>query len=47
VKACAESLCSGRYLVLTHRGNRADVAEHIFPRIIELLAERNGSKAET
>jgi len=38
VKACAESVCSGRHLVLTHGGNRADVAEYIFPRIIEILA---------
>ena len=40
VKACAEKICGGRYLVLTHGGNRADVAEHIFPRIIETLAEK-------
>jgi hypothetical protein len=39
VKACAEKMCGGRYLVLTHGGNRADVAEYIFPRIIEILAE--------
>lgn len=39
VKACAERICHGRYLVLTHGGDRADVAEYIFPRIIEILAE--------
>lgn len=38
VKACAEKICGGRYLVLTHGGSRADVAEYIFPRIIEILA---------
>ena len=40
VKGCAEEICGGRYLVLTHGGNRADVAEYIFPRIIEILAEK-------
>ena len=38
VKACAENICDGKYLVLTHGGSRADVAEYIFPRIIEILA---------
>ena len=38
VKSCAEKICEGRYLVLTHGGSRADVAEYIFPRIIEILA---------
>lgn len=38
VRACAEKICGGRYLVLTHGGDRADVAEYIFPRIIEILA---------
>lgn len=37
VKACAEKVCGGRYLVLTHGGDRADVAEYIFPKIIEIL----------
>ena len=40
VKAWAEKICGGRYLVLTHGGNRADVAEYIFPKIIEILAGR-------
>jgi len=40
VKACSEEVCGGRYLVLTHGGNRADVAEYIFPRIIEILAAK-------
>lgn len=31
--------CEGRYLVLTHGGERADVAEYIFPRIVEILAQ--------
>jgi len=38
VKACAEKICGGKYLVLTHGGSRVDVAEYIFPRIIEILA---------
>jgi hypothetical protein len=32
-------ICEGRYVVLTHGGKRADVAEYIFPKIIEILAE--------
>lgn len=39
IKACAEEVCEGRYLILTHGGQRADIAEYIFPRIIEILAE--------
>ena len=39
IKACAEEICEGRYLVLTHGGQRADVAEYIFPKIAEILAE--------
>lgn len=39
VKQCAEAVCEGRYVVLTHGGNRRDVAESIFPRIIEILSE--------
>jgi acetoin utilization deacetylase AcuC-like enzyme len=35
---CAREICQGRYLIVTHGGYRADVAEYIFPRIIELLA---------
>ncbi|MBW1780698.1 MAG: hypothetical protein JRL30_08145 [Deltaproteobacteria bacterium] len=38
IKACAQDICDGRYLVLTHGGNRRDVAEFIFPRIIDILA---------
>lgn len=38
IKICAEEVCRGRYLVLTHGGRRADVAEAIFPQIIEILA---------
>lgn len=40
IKACAEEICQGRYLVLTHGGRRADVAEYIFPRIVEIMAEK-------
>jgi len=38
INRLARELCGGRYLVLTHGGCRADVAEEIFPRIIEILA---------
>ncbi len=38
IKECADEVCGGRYLVLTHGGARADVAEYIFPRIVKLLA---------
>lgn len=38
IKQCAGEICQGRYLVLTHGGARADIAEYIFPRIIEILA---------
>jgi len=39
IKTCASEICEGRYLVLTHGGRRADVAEYIFPKIVEILAE--------
>jgi acetoin utilization deacetylase AcuC-like enzyme len=39
VKECADEVCRGRYVIVTHGGKRADVAEYIFPRIIEILAE--------
>jgi acetoin utilization deacetylase AcuC-like enzyme len=39
VKAWAREVCGGRYVVLTHGGRRAEVAEYIFPGIIEILAE--------
>jgi acetoin utilization deacetylase AcuC-like enzyme len=39
IKQAAEEMCGGRYLILTHGGARADVAEYIFPKIIEILAE--------
>jgi len=38
VKKCAEEVCEGRYIIITHGGYLADVAENIFPRIIEILA---------
>lgn len=38
ISECAEETCQGRYVVLTHGGKRADVAEYIFPAIIEKLA---------
>ena len=39
IKACAREVCEGRYVVLTHGGKRRDVAEYIFPGIVEILAE--------
>ena len=39
IKQCAVEVCQGRYLALTHGGARADIAEYIFPRILEILAE--------
>jgi acetoin utilization deacetylase AcuC-like enzyme len=38
IKECASEICKGRYLILTHGGQRADVAEYIFPKIVEILA---------
>jgi acetoin utilization deacetylase AcuC-like enzyme len=38
VKECAGKICEGRYLILTHGGQRADVAEYIFPKIVDILA---------
>jgi acetoin utilization deacetylase AcuC-like enzyme len=40
VKTCAEEVCEGRYLVITHGGFRIDTTEYVFPRIVEILAER-------
>lgn len=39
IKQCAKEVCQGKYLVLTHGGHRADIAEYIFPKIIEILSE--------
>jgi len=39
VKQCAREVCQGRYLIVTHGGCRADVAEYIFPAILQILAE--------
>jgi acetoin utilization deacetylase AcuC-like enzyme len=38
VKRAAGEVCGGRYMIITHGGARADVAEYIFPRIVEILA---------
>lgn len=40
INECAREICQGRYVVLTHGGHRVDVAEYIFPQIIEILAGR-------
>jgi len=37
VTHCAREVCGGRYLIITHGGYLADVAEYIFPRILEIL----------
>ena len=39
VKECTRGICGGRYLIITHGGAMREVAEHIFPRIIEVLAQ--------
>lgn len=39
VKRCAEEVCQGKYLIITHGGHLADVAEYIFPQIVAILAE--------
>lgn len=38
VKKCADDVCEGRYVIITHGGYLIDVAEYIFPRIVEILA---------
>jgi len=38
-KQCADEVCEGRYLIITHGGSRRDVAEYIFPSIAEILAK--------
>ncbi|HIC84773.1 MAG TPA: hypothetical protein EYP06_00540 [Desulfobacterales bacterium] len=37
IKKLASEICQGRYVILTHGGHRADVAEQIFPLIVEIL----------
>ena len=39
VKECTREICGGRYLIITHGGAMREVAEHIFPGIIEVLAQ--------
>ena len=38
VKSCAVEVCGGKYMIITHGGSRRDLAEHIFPEIIRILA---------
>jgi acetoin utilization deacetylase AcuC-like enzyme len=38
VKKCADEICEGRYVIITHGGYLREVAEYIFPRIVEILA---------
>jgi len=47
IKECAMEVCQGRYLVLTHGGKRADVAEYIFPKIVEILADHRRQNRST
>jgi hypothetical protein len=37
----AREECGGRYLVLTHGGYLYEVADFIFPKIIEILAGKD------
>jgi acetoin utilization deacetylase AcuC-like enzyme len=37
VKKCAEEVCEGRYLIITHGGYLREVAEYIFPTIVEIF----------
>ncbi len=39
VNQCAREVCQGRYLIVTHGGCRAEVAEYISPEILQILAE--------
>jgi acetoin utilization deacetylase AcuC-like enzyme len=39
VKRCSAEVCDGRYMIITHGGARADVADYIFPQIIRILAQ--------
>ncbi len=41
VKAWAEKICEGRYLIITHGGYRADNAEYIFPNVVRILASKS------
>jgi acetoin utilization deacetylase AcuC-like enzyme len=38
IKDLADQVCDGRYIVITHGGARADVAQLIFPEIARILA---------
>jgi acetoin utilization deacetylase AcuC-like enzyme len=38
VKGCADEVCGGRYLVITHGGFLAEVSEFVFPRVLRILA---------
>ncbi len=41
VKAWAEKICEGRYLIITHGVYRADNGDYIFPKVVEILANRD------
>lgn len=37
VNEVAKEICGGRYIIITHGGYLSEVAEYIFPRILEIL----------
>lgn len=39
VKRCADEVCQGHYLIITHGGYLREVTERIFPRIVEILGQ--------
>jgi len=39
IKELADEVCQGRYVVGLAGGSRFDIAEHIKPRIVSVLAE--------
>ena len=39
VKACADEVCSGRYVIVTGGGSRVDVAEYVYTSAVEMLAK--------
>ncbi len=44
IRKCADEICGGRYVVVTHGGARGEVAEYIFPRVIKILAGKDAAE---
>ena len=44
IRKCADEICGGRYVVVTHGGARGEVAEYIFPRVIKILAGKDATE---